>query len=251
MSYIGVTGFTERNQVNAALDVMRTSDKWLMAGVLVSYKTLNGKLASNPKRYPKIEDVRNILDVVGLKRYVHYNTRETGMLYDQLMKLYDVVGEDILSGIQLNMVWPDYKVLDKFKTEILGNVDIVLQINRSCFKSVDNSCVKLLDKIKHYEYLVDTVLIDLSGGRGIGIDVESVRPYVSLMYGYLDGTQMCMDIGVAGGLGPNRVGMIESLIREFPMISIDAESHVRDEEDNLDVNKVKEYLIEACNYFKQ
>ena len=54
---------------------------------------------------------------------------------------------------------------------------------------------------------------------------------------------------MAGGLGMGKVNLVSDLIKEFGVISIDAETGVRDEQDNLDVENAKGYVKESLEAF--
>jgi hypothetical protein len=54
---------------------------------------------------------------------------------------------------------------------------------------------------------------------------------------------------VAGGLGPDSLYLVEPLVADFPELNIDAQSQLRDSENDLDLERVKTYLIKALKMF--
>ncbi|MEK6882768.1 MAG: hypothetical protein AABY22_24305 [Nanoarchaeota archaeon] len=93
-------------------------------------------------------------------------------------------------------------------------------------------------KIEPYTDLVDYVLIDQSMGSGIPIDPKVSRDVAEVL------RTLGLGIVFAGGLNSKRVREIAPLIREFNA-SIDAESRLMNDEDELDETKVSAYITEG------
>ncbi len=243
--YIGITGFTTREQVEALLGVMpRRPNRSLMVGVLVSQKTLRGELNKYPNRYPLIQDMPSVFtnDPLVLN-LIHYNTKDQNTLTQELLDVTRLVGHR-LHGFQLNIPWPSRAALAEY-LDIYLDKTIVLQIGSSAFESVDHSPEKLAKKVLSYCGVINYVLLDPSGGQGIKFDPEVARMYLRAIReaGYTGG------IGVAGGLEGKSLHLVEPLLHEFPDISIDAEGKLRDSHDNLDIASATSYLTQFLKLF--
>lgn len=58
-----------------------------------------------------------------------------------------------------------------------------------------------------------------------------------------------MGLGVAGGLSPSTLDLIGPLISDFPDLSIDAESLLRDKDDRIDTVQAGDYIGRARQSF--
>jgi hypothetical protein len=108
---------------------------------------------------------------------------------------------------------------------------------------------KMLTRIGEYES-IDSILLDKSMGRGLGMDSNALRPFVEII------TQKRPNLGiaVAGGLGPDTLHFVEPLIREFPDLSIDAQGKLRSSGNSLDPidwSLAEKYIEKAVKLFKQ
>jgi hypothetical protein len=219
-----------------------------MAGILVSYKTLRGFPNKWPNRYPATKDIRGIFfkhkRIINL---IHYAPSQSEALADQLVEINDLGGAS-LSGFQLNMAWPSPKDIDLYHchtryryTQCDVSRKIVLQIGKRAFEMINNSPRELASRVAEYKYLVDYVLLDPSGGLGIPFNTDVARSYLEV----LRAKDLGMGFGIAGGLSPTTLNLIEPLIDDFPDLSIDAEGKLRDSEDHLDPNLTREYIRKA------
>lgn len=243
MNYIGITGFMNRNEVNDIMSVWEEIGRLFMIGVLVSWKTLNGETANNPRRYPNLSKVKDIfIKDSRVLNLVHYNTRQKDTLRDQLCKIIDHT-DGLCQGFQLNMVFPPVDQLRKFKTEF-PDLEIVFQVNRGVFKKTKFSPQKLVELLEYdYGDMVDHVLLDASGGRGTIININEIKRYIEPLNRY--------KVGIAGGLSPETVDNIKPLVGGFSRISIDAESGVRDKNDDLDTKRAKKYIQRSLDIFRR
>jgi len=247
LPYIGVTGFTSRDDIESAIDTYFTvldssASHDFMAGVLVSHHSLSkdGQSSKHPARYPAIDLVPELLGTIksiGGKHAiatVHYNTKNP-YLHDDVGKLIDVLGTSI-DAIQFNVGFvPDECELRKIKALLPAR--IIVQINNTIASEHGTSFIATSVS----SLPVDHVLIDPSGGKGKNIDVDaSITMYNALH----EKTTAC--IGFAGGFGPENV---EEKTREYiqklgtTRFSIDAEGKLRNPvTDVMDMEKVIEYL---------
>jgi hypothetical protein len=105
LSYIGVTGFISRREVEAVLEgVPGDAARPLMVGVLVSAETLAGK--PSRRRYPPVEGISDLfLDDPRVLNLIHFNGGHPNRLTEALCRLTELGGPH-LHGFQLNCCWP-------------------------------------------------------------------------------------------------------------------------------------------------
>lgn len=243
--YIGVTGFMTPQEVRAGLrafDGMR--GRKLMVGVLVSSKTLNGEMNKWPGRYPKMDRIGEIFQShPSALNLIHFHTHEPETLCKQLLHVVEYSGLH-LHGFQLNVAWPDAGELEKFHLATAGKYRLVLQVGGGAMEKVGNDPSKLADMIGGYANLrlVDDVLIDPSGGKGQLFDLTKARSFLL----EIKRRNYEVNLGIAGGLGPDSMKHIQPLLDEFPDLNIDAEGRLRDAvNDDLDIINMAMYLTEA------
>lgn len=99
--------------------------------------------------------------------------------------------------------------------------------------------------LNYYMGFIDDVLIDPSGGLGRALDTNRARAFLVA----ITEKPWKVGTGVAGGLGPNTLDLVESLIANFSNLSIDAEGLLRNADDDLDAEAVKTYLANANQMF--
>lgn len=245
--YIGITGFMSRNEIQSVLDSMpKDSNRLLMVGVLASLKTVRGEQNKWPNRYPRVGHIGNIFfrDSRALN-LIHYNTKEPESLAEQLDEM-TVLGGPNLDGFQLNLAWPSYKAISDHQRE--WDSIIVLQIGGRAFEMVNHSPQELAERVSAYENVVDYVLLDPSGGYGVPFDTDKARgAYLEA----LKAKNLNLGLGVAGGLSPTTLNLIQPLLSDFPDLSIDAEGRLRDSTDNLDLSVASQYVQGACSLMNQ
>ena len=244
--YIGITGFVNSHEVADVLDsTPRESDRLLMIGVLASSRTLLGRESRWPNRYPDVNSIAAIFPQHHLAlNLVHYNTEKPDTLCQQMVELTGLGGPD-LHGYQLNIPWPSVAELSGYRRQF-PEMTIVLQISQTSLQMVDSSARDLVDKLaREYAGLVDYILLDPSAGYGIPLDSRWAAEYLQVLHE----ADLGMGLGVAGGLGPSSLDLVEPLINDFPDLSIDAESRLRDEDDRLDTGKARDYIGKARQLF--
>lgn len=235
--YTGITGITSLEERIGVSRFDAPSGRLIMAGVLVSRKTLDGEPAGNPKRYPAITGVSNTLvDKPGFLNMIHYNTDRPETLKAQLQTLEYKIG-GVCNGYQLNILWPNPRALEC----IDPSKRIVLQIKEQSIITCNGDRMEVAARLQEYERVTD-VLFDLSGGSG-----KLIEPLIARLYlNAIRNLSPTIGIGVAGRLSAQTLPLIASLIRDFPDLSWDAESGLRTN-DILDFTKVQEYLTESRN----
>lgn len=274
--YVGIAGFMTPQEVRAVAADAYTiggfgtptyGGRKLAIGVLASWKTLNGVPPGNPKRYPKIEEVRSILDAAAapyahrspwqpategtdfdLKarclRIIHYNSREPNLVA-QLDRLCEAAGPN-LDGFQLNIAWPPEEDV-RWWADDHPTMRVILQVNRAMFSNVARNPQLLAGELrKKYWPRVTDFLFDMSGGTGASVDIAEATRVLEALYGAFGGAAAGgANIGIAGGLGPSAVVALKPLFERWPDLSIDAESGVRDKDDALDGEKARQFVHRA------
>lgn len=222
--YIGITGITSDEDVDTISECCKivaatVRTHRVMAGVLVSAKTLRGEPTTN-RRYPTIDRVEALLLN---SRYayawpvVHYNTRAVGdSLGNELRELVNRCPS--MRGLQLNVVSPEPDVVAKFAVDH-PNVEVILQVNRAAMPSLDkivgsdgdkliarrNVASEVIAYTSQYEGIMH-VLLDASGGDGRGLDTRAIGTIIGRRAHELN--RRGIRIGFAGGLGPECSGTI-------------------------------------------
>lgn len=229
--YIGVTGIVTTADVSAiaaCVPLVPPSHR-LMAGVLVSAKTLRGERTTN-RRYPPWRNVERLLSdlaAAGAWPVVHFNCRR-----DDLSDLLPLLAENLPSmrGLQLNIARPSIFAVGEF-CRARPDVEFILQANRSAAPPGEGVTAEhIAAYVAEYGRHEAHALIDLSGGRGESLNVDLAADLLRRVW--RDGWQTRP--GVAGGLGPDAGPALDALRAAldgsaWPLasLSFDAESRVR------------------------
>ena len=247
---IGVTGIVFGDDV----ETMRLASKLapethtLMAGILVSGKTMAGEFTSN-RRYPAVDTIPKLISE--LKEFswpvIHYNTSgKEDPLQTQLSNL--VTRFPGIGGIQLNIVRPDWMEMKAFH-EIHPDIPLILQINKSSVGSMELSLT--LEYLRRYGRTIGSAILDMSGGRGVGLDTDWTTNVLRWW------PNSAIRASIAGGLGPDCGPILQKIHKSLDapglgIVSIDAESGVRvpvtdpiegaDYQDKLSPEKVLAYV---------
>ena len=250
--YIGVTGvMTGEEAVRLHTEYRRTFDRntakshdWpsLMVGGLVSSKTLFGETNKYPNRYPAVEVLSEVFiegDGYHTLNLVHYSTDNPENLAEEIDYVVDYAGRN-LTGIQFNAMWPSEKHIAVIRQNH-PNLFLVLQVGHRALESVCWKGYQLQNVVKRYGESINGVLLDPSGGRGELLDAEKLSGMVR------DLMEMNLAIGVAGGLSAETMEVISPLADICSYLSVDAEGRLRDEDDNLDFERVRPYFDAAVH----
>ena len=244
--YVGITGFTFAKQVDFILqDVPREEFGFyqLMAGILVSSKTLRGQSNRHPERFPKIGDVHSIIfpdpHVLWL---IHFHAEDTRNLDAEL-------GETLLHasphchGVQLNVAWPDVFSVDRLWSSLVPTrkqARIVLQIGQKAMDQASNLPAEIARRVCVYASMgiITDVLIDPSGGTGKLFDLDAAMQILLA----IDERCPTLNLGIAGGLSAETLHQLDTLVPLFPGLNIDAEGKLRDSQDVLQCGEAATYL---------
>ena len=250
--YVGVTGFMSRAEVSEALAMIpEGSTHRLMVGVLVSSKTFAGLPNKWPGRYPKKDVIADIfIDDPRALNLIHYNTDNRDQLNHELVDITRFVGAERFDGFQINMRWPCATELRNYQ-RIFPDKLIVMQVGGGALEDVrrighlGGLFYLCYDHRACCSWIVDSILIDPSGGKGLPLNAEEGAEHLRDVRNHYHMKEV--GIGIAGGLGPETLHLVEPLLREFPDLSIDAEGRLRTPkpEDALDLNAMRVYLTKA------
>jgi len=238
--YVGVTGFMSSTEVNKAITMIpRKSKRRLMVGVLMSSKTLAGQENKWPCRYPKKEVIADIfINNPRTLNLIHYSTDQPETLSAQLMEITESAGPH-LDGFQLNIAWP---LISQVRAYRKANPEkfLLLQIGERAMAQAGS--MELFSKLVDlYLPMIDAILIDQSGGKGEPLNALKVTEYLRAVCDY-----PTLGLGVAGGLGPDTLHLLDKLVPEFPNLSIDAEGRLRTlRPDALSIEAMRIYLDDA------
>ncbi|MDO8555879.1 MAG: hypothetical protein Q7R96_01755 [Nanoarchaeota archaeon] len=256
--YVGVTGITSEDEARQVQEFFfhagydDKSTHMPMIGILASYKTLHEQ--SENKRYPTIHNVPKILRQIDNKifRVVHYHTREHATLYDQVEMFGEFHDHSLLDGLQLNVVWPFPKEVERIKSSFPG-LRLVLWINETMMGT--GVPAEVLVRLREYRGFVDYFLLDPSGGHSKEFRIADVAEW----YLDIDSSLPWSIGGIAGGFS---AGNVEEKVRDFSLslgrnsFSIDAEGLLRDKvgkgfgNDKLNLKKTHDYIRAAALLLK-
>jgi phosphoribosylanthranilate isomerase len=246
--YFGITGFTHWQQVEAVFP--QWSDRLIMVGALVSSKTLRGESNKWPKRYPKIEALKDVFTSYNKAlNLVHYSTDEPGGLVEQLLEVKKRAGHQC-HGFQLNVKWPSPALIETYRRlndPSDGRNTIVLQCGPRAISEAGHNAVQIAERLKAYNGLVDYVLIDQSGGLG----AEMNGMFVNKCFEAISEVLPDMGLSVGGGLcAENMPDKLKQLAALFEF-SIDAEGRLRTKDDELNLEACKAYIQTAKQVFSR
>jgi hypothetical protein len=224
------------------------SQRKLHVGVMMSYKTLNGISTKWENAFPKKEDVGSIfLKHQSIFNVLHYADYDSIDVLENLFKATDYAGINV-DGLQLDMIWPEIDTVKEYRKKY-PFIKIILQGNTKAFELVGNDIDVFVQRVKEYKYYVDYILLDKSMGRGLGMDAQGLIPIVKSIQENIPH----IGIAAAGGLGPNTLNLVESLAKEFPKLSIDAQGKLRPSGnalDPIDWDMAGDYLAKALKILK-
>src|SRR5512135_2342113 len=169
--YIGMTDVPDADWLTRMLNRYLHADghksgRQLHAGVMMSFKTLNGLETKWAAAWPKKEEVAGIFiahtDVLNVLHYADYD----GIDPAENVARAATYGGPYLDAVQLDMVWPDPAAIRAF-AERRPRLRVILQVGAKALAQVDEDADTLIERLKAYEDALDDVLLDMSGGKGV------------------------------------------------------------------------------------
>ena len=238
---IGVLGFKTSEEVRAALHAFdslpASSTGNLLIGVMANERTLTGKEATWPARYPAIEEIASLFPLESrVLNLIHYSTDELDTLAHQLGQLIGYGGH-YLDGIQLNVPWPDPKHLTPFKSRC-----VVLVLSGEALRRADDNPTRVAELLDRYDGLIKDVVLNGSTSIGVRFDLDLVRGYVEA----IRSRHPKLGIGVDGDFSAQSVGEVEPLVRHFPSLGLQACSRLRTPcDERIDLQAMHTYIVAA------
>lgn len=251
--YIGITDFMTFEQVQQILSVFKANlglgqNRRLHVGVMMSYKTLHGIETKWTNAFPPKETIAGIFGSNETMNCLHYADYDAIDVFQSLVQAIGFGGVGI-NALQLDMVWPDPAHVARAVHSSHKKLEVILQIGKNAIEQANNDPQEIVERLRDYEGVAQYVLLDKSMGRGLGMDAVGLIPFArSIKESFPN-----LGIVAAGGLGPESIGLVEPLYREFLDLSIDAQGKLRSSGnalDPIDWNMAKIYIIKALQLLK-
>ena len=265
-NFVSLSGVTSSNElVKIAQIKERTGIEYPLAiGYQLSNKSMNQGI--NNKRQPPFESIRELDRLTksrGLIPSYHYYTKNNSTTFGDLERLAKEVDLSNRTLLQLNTLplqTDDYRKIKNLGFEIIYKLPIsnkesggyaVWKGDEVQDASKGDARI-LIRKAKKVVGFADHLMFDPSHGTNHALDLS--EDSLAIQFGDLvsiNAAMVGMGLVYAGGINPeNAKEVIERLKGHFEEIgfSIDTESGVRNERNELDLNKVRDYLI-ACKHF--
>lgn len=181
-----------------------------------------------------------------------WKAEESPNVFNNLELVVQYGGEH-LDAIQLDLTWPKSDELKRFK-EKNPDIFIILQVGKFALKEVEGDPWAVVDRLREYDDSIDFVLLDMSMGKGKGMEAGGLLPLLRIIRKELP----YLGLAVAGGLGPDSVDLLGPIAEEFPDVSVDAQGNLKRKDaprDNLghmiaahpaDLGRSKEYIKKSC-----
>ncbi len=250
--YIGITDFVNPEQAERMLKFFgecgsQEIGRRLMVGVMMSYKTLNGIPTKWTTAFPPKEIIKDIFISHPLAfNTLHYADYD-GIKVAENIEFAASLGGPNMHALQLDMIWPDPKIIASFRNRYPW-IQVIVQGNSDAMDLVGNNPVAFTKRLLEYGDAIDYVLLDMSMGRGLELKAKAILPFARAIARYLPE----VGIAVAGGLGPDTLRLLRPLLEEFPNLSIDAQSKLRPSGnalDPIDWRMAELYLQRAFSLF--
>eukprot|EP01101_Sappina_pedata_P011648 TRINITY_DN7862_c0_g1_i1.p1 TRINITY_DN7862_c0_g1~~TRINITY_DN7862_c0_g1_i1.p1 ORF type:complete len:296 (-),score=97.71 TRINITY_DN7862_c0_g1_i1:65-916(-) len=270
--YVGLTGITSIEQATQLLQSFDSNPNpnkhRAMFGYLITNDTVSNGVCSesqkNKSRYPSIATLQSILDSYPVSPHpmntIHFESDHQDLFGDQMIELFEkhlakYYANGVCRAVQINIARPDLQQLDKVLSKF-PELEIILQVRPEVLKTDGGSqrdsdaVVEILrpyaDEIVsgRTQPRIRHLLIDPSCGAGIEFDPA----FCSNLHEAFKKAFPLVDIGFAGGLSTKNVtSKIEQLRSatgtcEF---SVDIETGVRTEADELVIEKSIEYFAKS------
>ncbi len=231
--YSGVCDVISPEQARAMAEELRKNrknpDRKVMIGSMAGHFTLRpDKDDPGEQRsvFPSREEIsKGFTDDPDVLNTVHfadlYRPREVQTLFGDLELVVKYGGEH-LHAIQLDVTWPNPEDITKFKDKY-PDLSIILQLGKFVFQEIGVDLQKMVERLREYGDSIDFVLLDMSMGKGRGMESEGLLPLLRLIRKELP----YLGLAVAGGLGPDSMDLLEPIVKEFPGISIDAQGRLK------------------------
>lgn len=251
--WVGVTDFakSEQTQMMAEHHLVealhhRVEGRPLMVGVMMSYKTLHDIPTKWADAWVSKKDLSRVfLSYPHTLNTLHYADFDGLTTPDDLIDVVTWGGRN-LDAVQFDMVWPEPFLLE-FLRKKFPSVFFILQVNAHSLEMVHNNLGEFAVRLSEYDGVLEGVLLDKSMGTGLGLDGKYLRPFVATVVEKFPR----LTVGVAGGLGPDTLELLEPLREFFPQLAIDAQGRLRKGGNSLDPiewHLARQYVSKALAY---
>lgn len=210
---------------------------------MMSYKTLHGLETKWAKSFPHKEAIADIFGSGETMNCLHYADYDAIDVPQSLVQAIGFGGTHI-NALQLDMVWPNPGHVAGAVYASCKQLEVILQVGKNAIEQAHNDPQEVVERLRNYQGVIHHVLLDKSMGKGLGMDAEDLMPFARAI------RDVFPDLGIvaAGGLGPDSLGLVEPLAKEFPGISIDAQGKLRPSGnalDPIDWDMAETYLVKA------
>lgn len=248
--YVGITDFTDFEQVLQMLEVFRqhrssNSQRVLHVGVMMSYKTLTGLDTKWSKAFPPKESIADIFRAgeEGVYNCLHYADYNDDTAFSDLARGIEYAGP-FVDAVQLDMPWPDPGMVASAVHASRRQIEVILQVGKNAIEEANDDPNEVVRRLEDYNGVIHRVLLDKSMGRGLGMDAAGLIPFAHAIKNRFPE----LGLVAAGGLGPSSIELVRPLVDVFPDLSIDAQGKLRPSGsalDPVDWNMAGEYLARA------
>ena len=191
-------------------------------GVMMSYNVLNGRPSRFTNAFPRPDELSSIFrpnsSQLNTLHYADYEGRDVKATLERVTRLCG----PHLQALQLDMTWPDPNILARYR-ERHPNIELILQIGQPALDLVHGEPAQVLARVRAYRGIIANILLDGSIGTGKLLSEEACRPVFRALWDNLPE----VELGIAGGLGPETLYLLNSLLEDFPGLSFDAQSRLR------------------------
>ena len=222
--YIGITGFTSREEVDRAQQAyvryVPVTQYLLGVGVVTDYEVLHGLPEHRLGAFVPRREIATLLGRGDTFNCIHYlDPRGRWPLWHGIASAIELGGPE-LHAVQLDLPWPDSREIEQGLLRSAGRgVDITLQIAQSAIEVAGGRPADIVERLAPYEGLVQRVLLDkaLEGSRTM--DVRFLDDLIQAICRRFP----TLGIVVAGGLGPDTLNALHVLLAARSGLSWDAQ----------------------------
>ena len=263
--YIGIAGVTTRQQTKAITGQFYSNavgtggnGHYGLMGYCLTSEMINGHDDRTDPRYIKLDDlyVLNFKQPFG-RNAIHYSPHPeapddyfTGDLYSIFMgkgsEIYKSGAGRVLQINRAFNVSPDLLANIKDPEDGMSPaLEVIFQLGPD--KITDMTPGELVARLDPYSKNISAILLDSSFGTGRKMNVQSFAPYIKALEKVFPDKILVF----AGGLNPENVADQISALSQVTTrpFSIDVESGVRNERDELDLYKTEAFIQRAAEEF--
>lgn len=262
--YVSVAATTHASHISSVMgmaNVLRNqylTGRHVAVGIQISHDSLHGRTARFPNRFPNVNDLERWLPdqfdylsesfrpgssaIHRGEIHLHFSPGPKGSphLFADLEELGDRIGRWV-HGLKLNATFPNPGVLQDWADRFPAH-RIILSVNSGMTESGRTPDELAYEIQVFYEDVITDILFDQSGGEGRKLEVARTAKWLTAIAKAAPEVRL----GVAGGLGPNRLREYEELLAQFGQLNLDAERWLLHGEDQgLDLVRANTFIAQA------